>query len=83
VRAHGTAATTRAQRLLRRVDLIQLDDQLLNDAARLDAGVLRTLDAIHLAAARTLADDLSVLVTYDDRMLAAARALGVPVGTPR
>jgi predicted nucleic acid-binding protein len=37
---------------------------------------LRSLDAIHLATAQELGDDLKVLVTYDERMAAAARQLG-------
>jgi predicted nucleic acid-binding protein len=83
VRPHGPAAVTRARRLLRRVDLIRLDDELLNEAASLDPAVLRSLDAIHLAAAQAFADDLSALVTYDERMAAAARILALRVMTPR
>jgi uncharacterized protein len=36
VRPHGAAAMTRARRLLRRLDLLQLDDELLDAAAALD-----------------------------------------------
>jgi predicted nucleic acid-binding protein len=83
VRPHGAKATARARQVLRRVDLIQLDDDLLDDAATLDAGVLRSLDAIHLAAARTLGDELSAVVTYDGRMASAADVLGLVVEAPR
>ena len=83
VRAHGAKATTRARQVLRRIDLIQLDDDLLDDAATLDAGVWRSLDAIHLAAARTLGDELTAVVTYDGRMAAAADVLGLVVTAPR
>jgi predicted nucleic acid-binding protein len=82
VRPHGAAATARARRLLRRLDLVQMDDELLEAAATLDAGVLRSLDAIHLAAAQVLAEDLSAVVTYDDRMAAAAGLLNLPVAAP-
>lgn len=82
VHPHGGKALARARRLLKRIDLLDLDDELLEDAAALDAGVLRSLDAIHLGAARTLADDLEVVVTYDDRMLAAGELLGLPVASP-
>ena len=34
-------------------------------------------------AAQRLGRDLSVLVSYDERMLAAARHLGIPVASPR
>ena len=83
VRSHGAKATARARQVLRRVDMIQLDDDLLDDAATLDAGVLRSLDAIHLAAARTLGDELTTIVTYDGRMASAADVLGLVVETPR
>jgi uncharacterized protein len=83
VRPHGGAAITRARRLLRRLDLVQLDDELLDAAAALDAGILRSLDAIHLAAAQVLADDLTAVVTYDARMTVAAGRLGLPVAAPR
>lgn len=82
VRAHGAAALARARRLLRRVDLIHVDDELLEDAATLDAGILRSLDAIHLAAARTFGDELSAVVTYDRRMADAAALLGLTVDAP-
>ncbi len=83
VRPQGAPATTRARRLLRRVDLVAVDDELLDSAAALDPGVLRSLDAIHLAAAQTLADELTAVVTYDERMRAAADLLGLPVAAPR
>ncbi len=83
VRPHGPAAATRARRLLRRLDLIPVDDELLDATAALDAGILRSLDTIHLAAAQVLGDDLSALVTYDQRMIAAASLVGVTVASPR
>ena len=83
VRLHGAAATRRARLLLRRLDLVQMDDELLDAAATLDAGILRSLDAIHLAAARTLGDELAAVVTFDDRMAAAADRLGLAVIAPR
>jgi predicted nucleic acid-binding protein len=39
-------------------------------------------DAIHLATAQALGADLARLVTYDDRMSRAARALGLATATP-
>jgi predicted nucleic acid-binding protein len=83
VRPHGAAAVSRARRLLRRLDLVQLDEELLDVAVMLDNGVLRSLDAIHLAAAQLLGDDLSRVITYDQRMTAAADALGLTVSAPR
>jgi hypothetical protein len=64
------------------VELIRLDDTLLDAAAALDPAVIRSLDAIHLAAATTLSDRLSSVVTYDDRMAEGARLLRLPVTAP-
>ena len=71
-----------ARRLLAGVHLIRLDDALLDRAADLDPTEVRSLDAIHLAAAASLGDDLAAVVTYDDRLLAAARSVGLPTATP-
>jgi len=54
VRRHGREATARARRVLARTRLLRIDDALLDAAAFLDGGVLRSLDAIHLAAAQAL-----------------------------
>jgi predicted nucleic acid-binding protein len=83
VSAHGPAVLVRARRVLGRIDLVHIDDDLLDDAATLAAGVLRSLDAIHLAAARVFGDDLRAVVTYDDRMARSASPLGLPVVAPR
>ena len=83
VRHHGPAATGRARQVVERIELVRIDDLLLDAAALLPGERLRSLDAIHLAAAQRLGRDLSVLVSYDERMLAAARELGIPVASPR
>jgi len=44
--------------------------------------VLRSLDAIHLAAALMVAAQLEAVVTYDARMAAGARLLGLRVAAP-
>jgi len=43
---------------------------------------LRSLDAIHLATAQQLGADLARIITYDERMAAAAKALGWAVAAP-
>jgi hypothetical protein len=82
VRHLGPAAARRANRVLRRVHLIRLDFSLLDSAAALDPRVLRSLDAIHLAAAERLGADLEGVVTYDRRMADAAALLGLTVFAP-
>ena len=44
--------------------------------------LLRSLDAIHLAAALELGDELDGIVSYDDRLSDAAELLGVAVIAP-
>lgn len=82
VRLHGPAAVGRARALLATVDLIAVDDVLLDAAGTLDPADVRSLDAIHLSSALALAEDLAVVVTYDARMAAAARELGLAVASP-
>ena len=65
-------------------DLLRLDQEIIERARRpFPREPIRTLDAIHLAAARTLGDELTAVVTYDERMAAAGGRLGLPVGAPR
>jgi predicted nucleic acid-binding protein len=72
-----------ARRQFASIHLIRLDDELLDRAAELEPPGMRSLDAIHLAAAIGLGNDLGALVTYDARMSDAAQALGLPVIGPR
>ena len=71
-----------AHRVLSRIDQVALTTRLLDEAGSLGPPTLRTLDAIHLAAART-APALRGLITYDTRLAAAAEAVGVAVAAPR
>lgn len=82
VRTGGAAPRERARAVLDGVSLIALDDALLDAAAELDDGMLRSLDAIHIAAACALGDELGELITYDRRMADAAAALGIRVVAP-
>lgn len=59
-----------------------LDLGLFEDAARLDSPELRTLDALHLAAALSFEDDLLGVVTYDERLAAATELIGFPALAP-
>jgi uncharacterized protein len=51
-------------------------------AAALAPAELRSLDALHLATAVELGADLEAFVAYDTRLIAGARAAGLPVLTP-
>jgi predicted nucleic acid-binding protein len=82
VRPGGPAAIEAARRVLRSIDLIRLDDALLDAAGLLEPIGLRSLDAIHLAAAQLIAPALHAVVTYDRRLADAATSLGLPVAAP-
>jgi uncharacterized protein len=71
-----------ARRQFDGVHLIRLDEGLLDRAGDLEPAELRSLDAIHLAAALSIGSDLGVFITYDARLNAAAEAAGLVVAAP-
>lgn len=71
-----------ARAVLDSITLVQLATSTFEEAGRLDPALLRTLDAVHLAAALELGDDLETIVTYDERLAEAAHNNGVPVTAP-
>jgi predicted nucleic acid-binding protein len=75
------AAVGRARTLLSSFAIVPVHVHLLDSAADLP-GALRTLDAIHIASAHYVRPQLRALVTYDQRMAAAAEANGLPVVAP-
>jgi uncharacterized protein len=78
----GPEAVRRGLDVVARVDLIRINDRVLHGAGAMLPVELRALDAIHLATAQQLAASLVRVVTYDDRMAAAAMVLGWPVAAP-
>jgi uncharacterized protein len=84
VLAGGPLAVAQARRQLSRLDQIVLSPELLDRAATLAPAIkLRSLDAIHLAAAQVAGNELRAVVTYDQRVTDAARSLALTVETPR
>jgi predicted nucleic acid-binding protein len=79
---HGAAFMERGADVLHRIELVRISERVLERAASLQPSELRSLDAIHLATVGQLGDDVSEIVTYDDRMAAAASALGWVVRAP-
>lgn len=73
---------TEAERLLEDVSLIPVTRDLLKKAGRLEPPLLRALDAIHLATATSLGDELGVLFSYDERLLDAAVDAGIATESP-
>jgi predicted nucleic acid-binding protein len=79
----GDDAVASGRKVLTRVDLVRISNGVLDDAAVLLPADLRSLEAIHLATARRLGQDLGAIVTYDERMAEAATHLGHRVVAPR
>ena len=71
-----------ARKTLAEAALIPIDDAVLGQAGMLGPASLRSLDAIHLASALLIRPELEAFVAYDDRLLDAAAALGMPVASP-
>jgi predicted nucleic acid-binding protein len=71
----------RAAELLDALALLPLDRGLLAGAGALAEPALRTLDAIHIAAAADLSP-LDAFVSYDERQSAAARLAGLRTASP-
>lgn len=82
VRRAAPDRVVRAREVLDSLTLIDVTTQIFEEAARIDPPALRALDAIHLAAALDLGDDLETVVTYDDRLTEAATANGVVTSAP-
>lgn len=79
----GPAALSQARRQLSRLHQIAVDGDVLDRAAAVAPGaILRSLDAVHVASAQLLGDELRAVVTYDQRMAEAALAVGLPVQAP-
>lgn len=78
----GAAAHRRAREVLGRIALVDVDRRILTTAATLGPSTLRTLDAIHLATALAVRDDLEMVVTYDRRLRAAAERVRIDVVAP-
>ncbi len=80
----GESASTirRAEEVLNRLGLFKVDTEVIKIAAGLDPRGLRALDAIHLATALCLGDQLGGMVVYDTQLAEAAEANGLSVLAP-
>lgn len=68
--------------LLDTINYVTADAFLSDEAGLLRPPELRSLDAIHLATARTIGTNLEALVTYDQRLAGASAWYGIPVASP-
>jgi len=77
---------SRAADVLRGVAVVTVSSSVIARAAGYDDRDLRSLDAIHLATAQHVVsatrEVLEAFVAYDQRLLASAHTLGLPVAAP-
>jgi uncharacterized protein len=69
----------RAEEVLASVHLLKVDADIIGRAARLEPRALRSLDAVHLASALSLGDDLGAIVVHDGSLATAASDCGLAV----
>ncbi|CAN5879754.1 type II toxin-antitoxin system VapC family toxin [soil metagenome] len=78
----GGQVPAEARAVVADLDLIPLDRAVQDLACDIADPPLRTLDALHLASAVLLRDELTAFIAYDHRLTAAAKTAGLLVVTP-
>jgi predicted nucleic acid-binding protein len=79
---HSISAFDSPRDVLDTLTITAVTTDLFEAAARIEPAELRSLDALHLASALNLGDDLDVMVCYDQRLSEAARHQGIRVVAP-
>ncbi|MEU4603711.1 type II toxin-antitoxin system VapC family toxin [Kribbella sp. NPDC023972] len=83
LRRSEPALLTAAPAVLAHVAMYDVDETVRTTAAAYQDPSIRSLDAIHLATAdAVLGDELTAFVTYDRRLLATAKTIGLPTASP-
>jgi predicted nucleic acid-binding protein len=72
----------RADRVVAQIAVVEPSESIRARAAVLEPMTLTPLDALHLATAVEIRDELDGVVTYDQRMTSAAHNLGLTMLTP-
>ena len=73
-RLGGEDVLRRADEAIERINLIPLTPEIIEFATGAHIPPLRAMDAIHLATALTMREDLGAFFVYDSDLSAAARA---------
>lgn len=81
-RRHSPSALAATRDRLDAVALLPVTRATYDLAAELDPAILRSLDALHLAVALGLGNELEGVSTYDDRLASASKLYGVKVIAP-
>jgi predicted nucleic acid-binding protein len=79
---YGADYAQQARLGLSSVSLLPMDEAILAVAGDLEPSGLSSLDAIHLATALSIREDLGIFLVYDGRLAEAARAHGFAVSAP-
>jgi uncharacterized protein len=79
---YAPEAVSRLPAVLDQIDLIDLDQPIRMLARTVTPTTVRSLDAIHLGTALRIRPSLTSFVTYDKRLLDAARTAGLPIDSP-
>ena len=79
---YAPEAISRLPAVLDQIDLIELEPPVRILAQTAKPATVRSLDAIHLGTALHARPALTSFVTYDKRLLDAARAVGLPTNSP-
>jgi hypothetical protein len=79
---YAPEAITRLHPVLDQIDLVEITPRVRILAQTVRPITVRSLDAIHLATALIIGGNLTAFITYDKRLLDAATAAGLPVGSP-
>lgn len=83
VRRWAPEQAVAATQVLEVLTVLTLATSTFDAAARMEPVELHSLDALHVAAALELGDELDGFVTYDYRQADAVRAYGIAVVAPR
>lgn len=75
-------AVLQARSVVAKTRRVAMTSEVLEVATMLQPATLRSLDAIHLASAFVVHDRLTAFVSYDRRLLDAARAAGLRTAAP-
>lgn len=82
VRRTASERMTQTRAVLDSLILVKLSTEVCERAAASEPELLRSLDALHLACAQEVGDELEAIVTYDRRLADGAGALGIRVVAP-
>ncbi len=82
MRRHRPDLLAYVRDLIARIELVEPAERVWEVAASLEPSTMRTLESLHLATAVELGTSIEAVVTYDTRMVVAARGAGFHVLHP-